>query len=81
MTNRWEEKMEYRCYFFGASGQLVGADTIAQDCDSAALAAARKLFAQRAHATGYELRQGSRSVAAQELARKPAPQSGRPRAA
>lgn len=73
--------MQYRCYFFGASGQLVGADTIVQDNDSDALAAARKLFAQRAHATGYELRQGKRPVAAQEFSRKPPPQSGRPRAA
>lgn len=73
--------MRYRCYFFGASGQLVGADTIVVECDSDALAAARKLFAQRAHATGYDLRQGTRSIAAQELSHKPHPQSGTPRAA
>jgi hypothetical protein len=73
--------MQYRCYFFGASGQLVGADTIVQDSDSDALAAARKLFAQRAHATGYDLRQGTRSVAAQEFSHKPRPHSGAPRAA
>jgi len=73
--------MRYRCYFFGASGQLVGADTIVQDSDREALAAARKLFAQRAHATGYDLRQGARSVAAQEFSRKPRPPSERSRAA
>jgi hypothetical protein len=73
--------MQYRCYFFGASGQLVGADTIMQDSDSDALAAARRLFVQRAHATGYDLRQGARSIAVQELSRAPRPQSGTPRAA
>jgi hypothetical protein len=73
--------MQYRCYFFGARGQLVGADTIVQDNDRDALAAARKLFAQRAHATGYDLRQGTRSVEVQELARKPRPHAGTSRAA
>jgi hypothetical protein len=73
--------MQYRCYYFGASGQLLGADTIIQDSDGDALVAARKLFAQHAHATGYDLRQGTRSVAAQELPRRPRPQSGTPRAA
>lgn len=73
--------MQYRCYYFGERGQLVGADTIVQDSDRDALAAARKLFAQRAHATGYDLRQGTRSVEAQELSRKPRPRSGTPRAA
>ena len=73
--------MQYRCYFFGASGQLVGADTIMRDSDNDALAAARRLFAQRAHATGYELRQGTRPIAAQEFSHKPRPRSGTPRAA
>jgi hypothetical protein len=73
--------MQYRCYYFGASGQLVGADTIVQDSDREALAVARKLFAQRAHATGYDLRQGTRSVEAQESSHKPRPRSGTPRAA
>jgi hypothetical protein len=68
--------MQYRCYFFGANGQLVGADTIDQDSDMAAEAAARKLFAQRAHAVGYDLRQGSRSVSSRERQA-----SGTPRAA
>jgi hypothetical protein len=52
-----------------------------QDSDGDALAAARKLFAQRAHATGYELRQGSRPIAAQEFSRKPRARSGTQRAA
>lgn len=59
--------MQYRCYFFGANGQLVGADTIVQENDNEARIAARKLFAQRAHATGYELRHNRRSVETQEL--------------
>ena len=73
--------MQYRCYYFGTSGQLLGADTIIQDGDGDALIAARRLFAQHAHATGYELRQGTRSVATQELSRRPRPQSDTPRAA
>ena len=73
--------MQYRCYYFGASGQLLGADTIVQESDGDALAAARKLFAQHAHAVGYELRQGTRPVAAQELTRKRQPRTGTPRAA
>lgn len=76
--------MQYRCYYFGANGQLVGADTIVRESDSDALAAARKLFAQRAHATGYDLRQGTRSVEAQqERSRQPRsqPQTGTSRAA
>ncbi len=73
--------MQYRCYYVGASGQLLGADTIVQDNDSDARVAARKLFAQHAHAIGYELRQGTRSIEAQEISRQPRPQSGTPRAA
>jgi hypothetical protein len=73
--------MQYRCYFFGARGQLVGAETITEDSDHNALAAARKLFAQRAHAKGYELRQGTRSIAAQEFSGKPRHQTETPRAA
>jgi hypothetical protein len=73
--------MQYRCYYIGASGQLLGADTITQDSDSDARVAARKLFAQHAHAIGYELRQGTRSVDVQEISRRPRPQSGTPRAA
>ncbi|HXR87491.1 MAG TPA: hypothetical protein VN728_10985 [Stellaceae bacterium] len=73
--------MQYRCYFFGAHGQLVGADTIIENSDNEALAAARKLFGQRAHATGYELQQGTRPIAAQEISRKSRHHSGTPRAA
>ncbi|HLI21349.1 MAG TPA: hypothetical protein VKV32_09555 [Stellaceae bacterium] len=54
--------MQYRCYFFGANGQLLGAETIIQESELEARAAARRLFAQRAHAIGYELRQGGRAV-------------------
>ena len=63
--------MQYRCYFFGTNGQLVGAETIIMDSESEALAAARKPFAQRAHAAGYELRQGKRSIEAREFSRQP----------
>lgn len=59
--------MQYRCYFFGANGQLVGADTISRDDDAEARATAWKLFAQRAHAVGYDLRQGRRCVEAKEV--------------
>ena len=54
--------MQYRCYFFGANGQLVGADTIVQESEVEARNMARRLFAQRAHATGYDLREGKRSI-------------------
>jgi hypothetical protein len=63
--------MQYRCYYFGARGQLLGADTIIQEDDNGAVAAARKLFAQHAHAVGYDLRQGARSVEAKEISRQP----------
>jgi hypothetical protein len=63
-----ESNMQYRCYFFGANGQLVGAETIIQDSDADALVIARKLFAQRAFATGYDLRQGKRSIEARDIA-------------
>ncbi|HEX3971628.1 MAG TPA: hypothetical protein VHX19_09895 [Stellaceae bacterium] len=63
--------MQYRCYYFGARGQLLGADTIIQEGDSDAIAAARKLFAQHAHAIGYDLRQGTRSVEAKEIPHRP----------
>jgi hypothetical protein len=67
--------MQYRCYYFGARGQLLGADTIIQESDGEALVAARKLFAQHAHAVGYELRQGTRSIEHIETSRAPRPQS------
>ena len=59
--------MQYRCYFFGAHGQLVGADTIHQESDSDAQRVARELFAQRAHAVGYELRQDRRCLDKQDF--------------
>jgi hypothetical protein len=73
--------MQYRCYYFGTSGQLLGADTVNQDCDGDALVAARKLFAEHAHAVGYELRQGSRSVDVIDLSYRKRPQANVPRAA
>lgn len=73
--------MQYRCYYFGASGQLLGADTIAQDNDGDAVAAARKLFAQHGHAIAYDLRQGSRSVEAKEIPHQPRRHTHAPRAA
>ena len=54
--------MQYRCYFFGANGQLVGAQTIIQEGEVEACNMARRLFAQRAYATGYDLREGKRSI-------------------
>jgi hypothetical protein len=59
--------MQYRCYFFGANGQLVGAETIVQESEAEACIVARRLFAQRAHATGYDLRQGKRSIEAHDV--------------
>ena len=63
--------MQYRCYFFGTNGQLVGAETIIQDSEAEALAAARRAFAQRAHAVAYELRHGKRVIEAKEVSHKP----------
>jgi hypothetical protein len=64
---------QYRCYFFGTNGQLVGAETIIQDNDDDARTAAMKLFAQRAYTAGFDLRCDHRSIAAQEVARDAAP--------
>lgn len=52
----------YRCYFFGSHGQLVGAETILEENDAEATRVARRLYAQRAHAAGFDLRQGKRLV-------------------
>lgn len=52
----------YRCYFFGSNGQLVGADTILEESDVEATRVARRLYAQRAYAAGFDLRQGDRAV-------------------
>jgi hypothetical protein len=73
--------MQYRCYYFGANGQLLGADTIDQDSDRDAVAAARKLFAQHGHAIGYDLRQGSRSIEANEISHRQRRQADTSRAA
>lgn len=58
---------QYRCYFFGSNGQLVGADTIIEDSDAQAVIVARQLYTQRAFATGFDLREGSRSVDAHNI--------------
>ena len=73
--------MQYRCYYFGARGQLLGADTIVQESDGDAAASARKLFAQHGHAIAYDLRQGSRSVEAKEIPHRPRRHTGSSRAA
>ena len=59
---------QYRCYFFGNNGQLVGAETIVHDSDDEARQVALKLFAQRAYAAGFDLRLDHRSIAAQRVA-------------
>jgi hypothetical protein len=56
----------YRCYFVGSNGQLVGAETISSENDDGATAAARESFQRRAYATGFDLWQADRKVAAQE---------------
>ena len=61
---------QYRCYFFGNHGQLVGAETIIQDSDDEARKAALKLYAQRAYAVGFDLRLDHRSIAAQSVPQK-----------
>ena len=50
----------YRCYFLGSSGQLLGAETIDAAGDDEALTQARRLFATKVFAVGYELRRGDR---------------------
>ena len=67
--------MQYRCYFFGANGQLVGADTITQESDTEARATAWNLCAQRAYAVAYDLRQGRRSVETKEVRTGKAPRA------
>lgn len=65
--------MQYRCYFFGADGQLLGAETVSHESEFEACTTAKRLFAQRAHAVGYELRQGRRSIASYNEARTSRP--------
>jgi hypothetical protein len=57
----------YRCYFIGSHGQLVGAENVDGANDEEAIAIARRLFAQKAYASGFELRQGQRRIATQEV--------------
>lgn len=52
----------YRCYFFGADGRLVGADTIESDDDKEAVARASEEFFQRAYARGFEVWHDDRAV-------------------
>jgi hypothetical protein len=73
--------MQYRCYYFGAKGQLLGADTIIQESDRDAVTAARKLFAQHGHAVAYDLRLGDRSVEAKQIPHQPRRQIDTSRAA
>jgi hypothetical protein len=57
----------YRCYFLGSDGQLVAAETINTERDEDAVVMARELFARKAYAVGFELREGDRQVSAQEI--------------
>lgn len=52
----------YRCYFIGSNGQLVAAETIESEGDEEAAAVADRLFAEKAHATGFDLRLGTRQI-------------------
>jgi hypothetical protein len=63
---------QYRCYFFGTNGQLVGAESIIQDSDDEARKQAMRLFAQRAFAIAFDLRLGARVVAALDERKAPA---------
>jgi hypothetical protein len=57
---------QYRCYFIGSDGQLVGAETIVSASDDDAIAAANRLYAAKAFASGFELRQGEHLVSREE---------------
>lgn len=57
---------EYRCYFLGSNGQLVGAETIVSGDDREAVNEARERLARRVYAEDFELRQGSRPVSVHE---------------
>jgi len=58
---------QYRCYFLGADDQLMGAETIQCEGDEQAMALARRDFALKAYAKGFELREGERCVAMVEV--------------
>lgn len=59
---------QYRCYFLGADDQLVGAETLQCEGDDEATAQARRTFAEKAYAKGFELLEGERRVAVLEVA-------------
>lgn len=59
--------MQYRCYFFGANGQLVGAETIVKENDVEATLEAQRRFVERVYVAGYELRQEGRAVDIREV--------------
>ncbi len=58
---------QYRCYFLGSDGQLVGAETIQCSGDDEAVALARKTFASKVYARGFELLDGDRRVTVLEI--------------
>ncbi|HKT19917.1 MAG TPA: hypothetical protein VJR47_17830 [Stellaceae bacterium] len=58
---------QYRCYFLGADDQLMGAETIQCEGDAEAMSLARRTFALKAYAKGFELLEGERRVAAVEV--------------
>jgi hypothetical protein len=58
---------QYRCYFLGEGDQLMGAETIQCDGDEEAMALARRTFALKAYARGFELLEGERRVAVVEV--------------
>lgn len=57
---------QYRCYFLGTNGQLVGAETIECRSDDEAVASARTLLARKPYASGFELRLGDHCVSSHE---------------
>lgn len=59
--------VQYRCYFLGADDQLMGAETIQCAGDEEAMALARRTFALKAYARGFELLEGDRRVAIVEV--------------
>ncbi len=58
---------QYRCYFLGSEGQLVGAETLHCDDDDEAVALARKSFADKVYARGFELLEGDRRITVLEI--------------
>jgi hypothetical protein len=58
---------QYRCYFLGSDGQLVGAETIQCNGDDEAVERARRTFATKVYAKGFELLEGDRRVTVLEV--------------